>query len=483
MENTSEKKDKNSVKKPLKHICIGLVAHVDAGKTTLSEGMLYLSGQIRNMGRVDHGDTFLDNYETERERGITIFSKQAEFIWNDTSITILDTPGHVDFSAEMERVLQVLDCAVLVVSAVDGVQAHTVTLWRLLKQYKIPTMIFVNKMDRQEADREKLLEELKNRFGDGCVEMDMQSEENRESLAMCDETMLEEYLSGGKIEKETVKKAVAARKVFPCWFGSALKAQGIEALMSGLCEYAPSAEPLPEFGAKVYKIARDPQGNRLTYLKVTGGQLRVKDVPFAAEQSCTGKVNQIRKYSGEKYELVFTILKGGAFARYRCGDMYRCVGLENREDETRIPRFEYVDRVPWIIDIAGFTRISENGIRSVIALSKLPIINWVATKEYNEQNRPYLHMYVELERDALLNTAMSTNILKDLLSTYFKYIDQDYRDLKKILGMDPLQVTIFTCGTFETYEKKTGKKLHQMNPSYYDLKALLEVQECLNKVR
>lgn len=263
MENTSEKKDKNSVKKPLKHICIGLVAHVDAGKTTLSEGMLYLSGQIRNMGRVDHGDTFLDNYETERERGITIFSKQAEFIWNDTSITILDTPGHVDFSAEMERVLQVLDCAVLVVSAVDGVQAHTVTLWRLLKQYKIPTMIFVNKMDRQEADREKLLEELKNRFGDGCVEMDMQSEENKESLAMCDETMLEEYLSGGKIEKETVKKAVAARKVFPCWFGSALKAQGIEALMSGLCEYAPSAEPLPEFGAKVYKIARDPQGNRL----------------------------------------------------------------------------------------------------------------------------------------------------------------------------------------------------------------------------
>ena len=470
MENTSEKKDKNSVKKPLKHICIGLVAHVDAGKTTLSEGMLYLSGQIRNMGRVDHGDTFLDNYETERERGITIFS-------------ILDTPGHVDFSAEMERVLQVLDCAVLVVSAVDGVQAHTVTLWRLLKQYKIPTMIFVNKMDRQEADREKLLEELKNRFGDGCVEMDMQSEENRESLAMCDETMLEEYLSGGKIEKETVKKAVAARKVFPCWFGSALKAQGIEALMSGLCEYAPSAEPLPEFGAKVYKIARDPQGNRLTYLKVTGGQLRVKDVPFAAEQSCTGKVNQIRKYSGEKYELVFTILKGGAFARYRCGDMYRCVGLENREDETRIPRFEYVDRVPWIIDIAGFTRISENGIRSVIALSKLPIINWVATKEYNEQNRPYLHMYVELERDALLNTAMSTNILKDLLSTYFKYIDQDYRDLKKILGMDPLQVTIFTCGTFEAYEKKTGKKIHQMSPSHYELKELLDIQESLNRVR
>ena len=341
MENTSEKKDKNSVKKPLKHICIGLVAHVDAGKTTLSEGMLYLSGQIRNMGRVDHGDTFLDNYETERERGITIFSKQAEFIWNDTSITILDTPGHVDFSAEMERVLQVLDCAVLVVSAVDGVQAHTVTLWRLLKQYKIPTMIFVNKMDRQEADREKLLEELKNRFGDGCVEMDMQSEENRESLAMCDETMLEEYLSGGKIEKETVKKAVAARKVFPCWFGSALKAQGIEALMSGLCEYAPSAEPLPEFGAKVYKIARDPQGNRLTYLKVTGGQLRVKDVPFAAEQSCTGKVNQIRKYSGEKYELVQTVSAGEVCAVTGLEGTYPGQGI-GAQKESLLPVLEPV---------------------------------------------------------------------------------------------------------------------------------------------
>ena len=341
MENTSEKKDKNSVKKPLKHICIGLVAHVDAGKTTLSEGMLYLSGQIRNMGRVDHGDTFLDSYETERERGLTIFSKQAEFIWNDTSITILDTPGHVDFSAEMERVLQVLDCAVLVVSAVDGVQAHTVTLWRLLKQYKIPTMIFVNKMDRQEADREKLLEELKNRFGDGCVEMDMQSEENRESLAMCDETMLEEYLSGGKIEKETVKKAVAARKVFPCWFGSALKAQGIEALMSGLCEYAPSAEPLPEFGAKVYKIARDPQGNRLTYLKVTGGQLRVKDVPFAAEQSCTGKVNQIRKYSGEKYELVQTVSAGEVCAVTGLEGTYPGQGI-GAQKESLLPVLEPV---------------------------------------------------------------------------------------------------------------------------------------------
>lgn len=186
---------------------------------------------------------------------------------------------------------------------------------------------------------------------------------------------------------------------------------------------------------------------------------------------------------GEKYELVFTVLKGGAFARYRCGDMYRCVGLENREDQTKIPRFEYVDRVPWIIDIAGFTRISENGIRSVINLSGLPIHNWVAVKEYNEQNRPYLHMYVELEKEALLKNAISTEILKDLLSTYFKYIDQDYRDLKKILGMDPLEVTMLRCGTFRAFEEKTGKTLHHMSPSVYDLKDLLAAQDMHSAVR
>lgn len=186
---------------------------------------------------------------------------------------------------------------------------------------------------------------------------------------------------------------------------------------------------------------------------------------------------------GEKYELVFTVLKGGAFARYRCGDMYRCVGLENREDQTKIPRFEYVDRVPWIIDIAGFTRISENGIRSVIKLSGLPIHNWVAVKEYNEQNRPYLHMYVELEKEALLKNAISTEILKDLLSTYFKYIDQDYRDLKKILGMDPLEVTMLRCGTFRAFEEKTGRTLQHMSPSVYDLKDLLAAQATHTAVR
>lgn len=182
-------------------------------------------------------------------------------------------------------------------------------------------------------------------------------------------------------------------------------------------------------------------------------------------------------HPGEKYELVLSVLKGGAFARYRCGDMYRCVGLENKEDDTKIPRFEYVDRVPWIIDIAGFTRISENGIRSVVQLSGLPIHNWVAAKEYNDQNRPYLHMYVELEANALANHAVSSEILKDLLSTYFKYIDQDYRDLRKILGMDPLVVTILRCGSFDTFERRNGRMLRQMNPPYYELNELVRVQD------
>ena len=209
MEDTSENKDKLLKKRPLKHISVGVLAHVDAGKTTLSEGMLYLSGRIRNMGRVDHGDAFLDTYELERERGITIFSKQAVFRWKDMEITLLDTPGHVDFSAEMERVLQVLDCAVLVISAADGVQSHTVTLWRLLKRYEIPVFIFVNKMDRPDADREQLVKELKERFGEGCTDIEKVyagTEENLESLAVCDDGMLEEYLEKDAISKDTLRQ-------------------------------------------------------------------------------------------------------------------------------------------------------------------------------------------------------------------------------------------------------------------------------------
>ena len=310
MENMSGNKQKETAA-GRRHICIGILAHVDAGKTTLSEGMLYLSGSIRSMGRVDHGDAFLDTYALERERGITIFSKQAVFPWKDMDITLLDTPGHVDFSAEMERVLQVLDAAVLVVSGADGVQGHTVTLWRLLKRYHVPVFLFVNKMDRPGTDRGRLAEELKAKLDEGCVDMTglfdgpdapekCAAEERLEELAMCDEEMLSEYLESGTLEKESVRRAVLERKVFPCWFGSALQTWGIREFLDGICALAPRPSYPTEFGAKVYKIARDDQGNRLTYLKITGGTLKVKDALPGVE----GKVNQIRIYSGQKYETV-----------------------------------------------------------------------------------------------------------------------------------------------------------------------------------
>lgn len=295
--------------KPIKHICAGLLAHVDAGKTTLSESMLYLSGSIRKLGRVDHRDAFLDTYGLEKERGITIFSKQAVFTWKDVDITLLDTPGHVDFSAEMERVLQVLDCAVLVVSGADGVQGHTETLWRLLKRYEIPAFLFVNKMDQDGTDRDSLIAELKTRFGEGCVDFSGISKgdpEALEELAFCGEEVLEEYLETGTVSDSTIRRSVAQRKLFPCFFGSALHVQGVEELLDGLERYTQTPQYGEEFGAKVYKIARDDQGNRLTYLKITGGTLHVKEVLPDVEE----KVNQIRIYSGAKYELVPSVRAG-----------------------------------------------------------------------------------------------------------------------------------------------------------------------------
>ncbi len=287
-----------------KQISLGVLAHVDAGKTTLSEGLLFKCGRIRKIGRVDHKDAYLDTYELERERGITIFSKQAVFSMGAFNVTLLDTPGHVDFSAEMERTLQVLDCAVLVISAADGVQGHTETLWKLLKRYGIPVFIFINKMDQDGADREAVLRELKDRFGEGCIDftrilpMEQAPSEELENLAVCEEGMMEEYLETGRICTDTLRKAAAERKIFPCWFGSALRAEGIEALLDGIVQLAPEIHYPEEFGAKVYKIARDSQGNRLTYLKVTGGSLRVKDVLADTGE----KINQIRLYSGEKFE-------------------------------------------------------------------------------------------------------------------------------------------------------------------------------------
>lgn len=297
----------------MKKLVIGILAHVDAGKTTLSESMLYLSGKIRKLGRVDKKDAYLDTYELERERGITIFSKQAILELGTTQITLLDTPGHVDFSAEMERTLQVLDYAILVISAADGVQGHTQTLWRLLSMYQIPVFIFVNKMDQEEADKGKLIKQLKKSLNDGCIEFGQgKTETFYDQLAMCDETLLEAYLETGHINTSQISKVINERKVFPCFFGSALKLEGVETFMNDIVKYANTPSYPETFGAKIFKVARDEQGNRLTYMKLTGGKLKVRDT--LTNQIWAEKVNQIRIYSGEKFQAVNEIEAGSVCA-------------------------------------------------------------------------------------------------------------------------------------------------------------------------
>lgn len=284
-----------------KHICVGILAHVDAGKTTLSESLLYESGMLARPGRVDNQDAFLDTEELERARGITIFSKQAILTYKDTVITLVDTPGHVDFSAEMERALWVMDYAILVISGADGVQGHTRTLWRLLERYQIPVFVFVNKMDQPAADKVRLMQELKEQLDDRLVDFSNAGDDAwQEEVAVCDEKLMERYLDGEAVQGEDVSRLSAARKLFPCFFGSALRQQGITELLEAVCQYTEKIQTTDELGARVYKIARDAQGNRLTYLKITSGILRVKDCLEPDNE----KVNQIRLYSGERYEAV-----------------------------------------------------------------------------------------------------------------------------------------------------------------------------------
>lgn len=358
---------------------MGLLAHVDAGKTTLAEGILYLRGGIRSLGRVDHRDAFLDTYELERERGITIFSKQAIFELGDKSVTLLDTPGHVDFSAEMERTLQVLDYAVLVISGADGVQGHVETLWRLLRCYRIPVFLFINKMDQAGTDRTMLMEELKKRLDERCVDFgeDGNREAFLEALAMCQEGMLEEYLEKGEIAADSIVDAIAMRQVFPCYFGSALKLTGVEEFLNGMERYMAQVPYPQEFGARVFKITRDAQGNRLTHLKVTGGSLKVKglvsnrhggsEAPGPSEGVQKGqpaqknqgncaeegmweeKVDQIRLYSGAGYRVSDEVQAGMICAvlglnRTRCG---QGLGYEAEADLPLLePVLTYQIRLP-----------------------------------------------------------------------------------------------------------------------------------------
>ena len=333
-----------------RRICAGLLAHVDAGKTTLSEGLLYRSGAVRRLGRVDHRDAFLDTDVQERERGITIFAKQAELTWGDAALTLLDTPGHVDFSAEMERTLGVLDCAVLVISGTDGVQSHTRTLWKLLERHAIPTFLFVNKMDLAGADRNAILAQLQDKLDGGCL--DFSAGPEPEDLASLDEGLMDKYLEGGEITAADAASLAARRLVFPCFFGSALKLEGIDALLDGLTRYTLPHDYPPEFAARVFKIARDG-ADRLTYIKVTGGALRVRTL--LGEE----KVNQIRIYSGMKYRTVDEAPAGTVCAltgltRTRPGDVF---GAEPPSTDPELePVLNYQVILPPGCDVHAFLR-------------------------------------------------------------------------------------------------------------------------------
>ena len=365
-----------------KNIVLGILAHVDAGKTTLAESILYLSGEIRKLGRVDHKDAFLDTDTQERDRGITIFSKQARFRWNDMDVTLLDTPGHVDFSAEMERTLQVLDYAVLIISGADGVQGHTLTLWKLLERYHVPVFLFVNKMDQPGTDAGKLLAELKAKLDERCVVfryddanntgMDMSDadstydrnyvnqskEEFYESIAVCDEALLEQYLEKEEqdgtghagedlIGTDTIADLIRERKLFPCFFGSALKVEGVEALLNGLSTYTGMPDYDTAFGARVFKISRDAQGTRLTHVKITGGSLKVKQMIRVHDQSgnesdvAEEKIDQIRIYSGSKYVLEQEVTAGSVCALTGPAKTFCGEGL-GIEQEITIPVLEPV---------------------------------------------------------------------------------------------------------------------------------------------
>ena len=318
------------VNKQKKRLCIGLLAHVDAGKTTLSEALLYAAGAIQTLGRVDHRDSFLDTHSLERSRGITIFSKQAEFSTPELEVTLLDTPGHVDFSAEMERTLQVLDYAILVISATDAVQAHTETLWRLLRRSQIPTFVFVTKMDLPSPGPAALMDELRQRLDEGCIDFTTQDETWAETVALGDEALLEKYLDRGHLSQRDVSGLIRLGKVFPCFFGAALRMEGIDAFLQGLSSFTEAPIYPTEFGARVYKIARDPQGNRMTFLKLTGGQLKVREavtyLPLQGD-ALTEKVTQLRRYSGEKFQTAEVVEAGQVCALLGLSATYPCQGL------------------------------------------------------------------------------------------------------------------------------------------------------------
>lgn len=382
----------------MKKTVIGILAHVDAGKTTLSEALLYTAGQLKKLGRVDNKSAFLDNYELERRRGITIFSKQAVLRTENTEITLLDTPGHIDFSSEAERTLQVQDYAVLVISARDGVQPHTETLWRLLLRYNVPVFIFVNKMDLEGSDKNRVLAELKKHLSENCADFTTSDDEICENAAFCNEKLMEKYIEEGSLSDVEIAKAIRERNIFPCWFGSALKLDGVAEFIEGLEKYTLQTEYRPEFGARVFKIARDPQGNRLTYMKITGGSLKARSIvsymPKGSEEQIEEKVNMLRIYSGEKFESSDTVQAGGICAVLGLSATYPGQGIG----------FEKELLKPMLEPVLTYRVILPKDISSVEFLPKLKQIEEEDPQllvSSNAEGEIYVHLMGEIQAEVL----------------------------------------------------------------------------------
>ena len=382
----------------MKKTVIGILAHVDAGKTTLSEALLYTAGQLKKLGRVDNKSAFLDNYELERRRGITIFSKQAVLRTENTEITLLDTPGHIDFSSEAERTLQVQDYAVLVISARDGVQPHTETLWRLLLRYNVPVFIFVNKMDLEGSDKNRVLAELKKHLSENCADFTASDDEICENAAFCNEKLMEKYIEEGSLSDVEIAKAIRERNIFPCWFGSALKLDGVAEFIEGLEKYTLQTEYRPEFGARVFKIARDPQGNRLTYMKITGGSLKARSIvsymPKGSEEQIEEKVNMLRIYSGEKFESSDTVQAGGICAVLGLSATYPGQGIG----------FEKELLKPMLEPVLIYRVILPKDISSVEFLPKLKQIEEEDPQllvSSNAAGEIYVHLMGEIQAEVL----------------------------------------------------------------------------------
>ena len=417
----------------MKKLVVGITAHVDSGKTSLSEAMLYLSGAIQKLGRVDHKDAYLDTHELERRRGITIFSKQARFTSGDMEITLLDTPGHADFSAEMERVLHVLDYAILVVSGTDGVQAHTETVWRLLQRYQVPTFIFVNKMDLDGADKQRVLHDLKRSLSDCCVDFTKRPA-LYEDIAMCDEAALEEYMETDTVTDDRIADMIARRSLFPCLFGSALKLQGVEEFLALLERYTRPAPARKEFGAKVFKIARDAQGNRLTYLKVTGGTLKARDELKYTDQNgeaFSEKIKGLRLYSGTKFDTPEAVVQGEVCAVAGLTKTYPGQGLGADADAS----------APLLEPVLSYRIVLPKGTDPMVMLPKLRQL---------EEEDPQLHI-VWNERlqqiHAQLMGEVQIDILKSLIKERFN-VDVEM-DTGRIMYKETIANTVEGVGHFE----------------------------------